>query len=136
MNTEHRKSQVTLPGLSFKDREIAYVRIETPLVRSERNDELKEGEKPATVCKITNLQDGKLYRLICPALMVSALMDEGTDYVGKSFEIIVSSQPKPGKRYKEVEVYEIDPAINYSQYPTRLGHGQETNQPAQAAPTP
>lgn len=117
-NHDHRLGQVTLPGLSFAKREIAYVKVLSAMVTSVRNDEPDSGNKPATVMKVLNLQDQMEYRLICPALLVSSLTDEGEDYVGKCYEIQVPKDILPGKRYKACQVYEILPDLDYSDYPT------------------
>lgn len=103
-----RTKQVTIDALSFKTRERAYVRFLGEMHKSEKADEADDKREPATVARVLNLEDGHEYRLICPALLVSAILEEGVEYVGHCFEINVSRDPKPGKRYKEVEVYEIE----------------------------
>ena len=108
MSHDYRKQQITLPGLSFKGRTNAFVKILSKLHTSDRVESKDDKRKPATVCKIIDLQTGELCRLICPALMVSALNDEGIEYVGKCYEIVVSADKVPGKEYKDVAVYEID----------------------------
>lgn len=130
--SEYRKKQVTLPGLSFKNREIAYVKALSTMHKSVRDSEPDKGEKPATVMKVLNLQDNKEYRLICPALMVSSFNDEGDEYVGKCYEIIVPAALVPGKRYKDCEVYEIDPALDYTDYPIKLPDDKPAKQAKEA----
>lgn len=102
-----RLQQITLPALSFKDRAVAYIRCIGKMCCSDRVDSKDDGRKAATVMRVINLEDGLQYRLICPALLVSAFADEGFEYVGKCFEVQVSPNKKPGKDYKEVEVFEI-----------------------------
>lgn len=102
-----RIEQITLPGLSFKGREVAYVKSLALMTSSERVSEGDDKRKRATVMKVINLEDGQVYRLICPSLLISALEDEGTDYVGKCYEINVTPDKLPGKDYKGVRVYEI-----------------------------
>lgn len=132
MSNDYRKQQVTLPGLSFKERERAFVKILGPMVKSDRDADDKKGDKAATVCKVIDLQTGELARLICPALMVSALNDEGVDYVGKCYEIIVTANKLPGKDYKGVEVYEIDCNGDYAGLPIKDLDAQEASEPANA----
>ncbi len=103
-----RKQQITLPPLSFKKRTRALIRIESPMRKSERVDEADDKRRPATTCRVTDLEDGRLYIMVCPALMVSAICEGMDEYVGKFFEVVVSAEPMPGKRYKGVEVYEIE----------------------------
>ena len=103
-----RKKQITLDVFSFKSREVAYVKFLSTTARSDRVGEEDDGRKTAITARIVNLEDGAEYRMVCPALLVSALAEEGIDYVGKCFEITVSKEPKPGKQYKEVECWEID----------------------------
>ncbi len=103
-----RKQQITLPALSFKKRTRALIRIETPMRKSDRVDEADDNRQPATTCRVTDLQDGKLYIMVCPALMVSAICEGMDEYVGKCFEVLVSAETMPNKRYKGVAVYEIE----------------------------
>lgn len=103
-----RNRQITLPPLSFKDRECAYVLFLSKMQRSDRVDEEDDGKEAATTARVLNLEDGKEYHLICPTVLVSSLCRDSNQYVGMCYEIIVSKDPKPGKRYKEVEVYAID----------------------------
>jgi hypothetical protein len=120
MSNNFRKQQVTLPGLSFKDREIVYVKILTEIGRSERVDERDDNRKAANTCRVLNLRDNKQYILICPALMVSAFADLREDPVGKCYQIIAPKHKKPGKDYKEVEVWEVDAQHDYSKEPELL----------------
>lgn len=106
-----RKNQITLEVFSFKTREVAYVKFLTKITRSERVDESDDGKQVAWTARIINLEDGLQYRMVCPTLLVSALVEEDIDYVFKCFEVTVSKDPKPGKRYKEVECWEIDEPI-------------------------
>ena len=126
MKTDHRQAQITLPGLSFKDREIAYIKVLGPMHKSEREEVEGSNRSAATVMKVENLQDGKEYRLICPTLMVSSFQDEGENYVGNCYEIQVTAQVLPGKQYKGVEVYKIDPNQDYSKFPTAIAGASET----------
>lgn len=114
MQTSHRKQQITLPSLSFKERTQAFVLILTEMHKSERVEKKDDNRKAATTCRVKNLEDGKDYIMICPALMVSSLQDIGEDYVGKCYEVNVTADKLPGKDYKGVEVYEIDPDVDYS----------------------
>lgn len=102
-----RIKQITIDVLSFKERDVAYVRCLSEMHRSERVDKKDDGREAATVMRVINLVDGLEYRLVCPSLMVSAFEDESIPYVGKCFEVTCSSRPLPGKRYKSCEVYEI-----------------------------
>lgn len=102
-----RLQQITLDALSFKERDVVYIRCLGEMHRSERVDKKDDGREPATVMRVTNLEDGQQYRLVCPSLMVSAFEDEAFEYKGKCFEITCSARPLPGKRYKACEIYEI-----------------------------
>ncbi len=117
MPQAYRKQQITLPGLSFKDRTHAYVKILSKMHQSERVDTKDDGRKAATICKVIDLQTAEMCRLICPALMVSALIDTNEAYVGKCYEIVVSSEKVPGKDYKSVRVYEIEEDADYAKMP-------------------
>lgn len=126
MGDDYRTKQITLPSLSFKEREIVYVKILTEMHKSERVDQSDDKREPATTCRVTNLQDGKDYILICPTLMVSSLQDIGAEYVDQCFEVRTTMKPMPGKQYKGVEVYGIKCGLDYSDYPTMIDpDGQE-----------
>lgn len=118
-----RTKQITLDVLSFKEREVAFIKCIGRMTTSDRVDKKDDGREPATVMRVINLEDGAEYRLVCPSLMVSAFEDEGFDYQGKCYEVRVSARPVPGKRYKHVEVFEIqDPGDEYIIYkPTEKG---------------
>jgi len=123
MKNAHRKAQITLPGMSFKGRTHAFVKILSKMHASERVDNKDDNRKQATVCKVLDLQTGELCRLICPALMVSALNDDDAKYVDKCYEIVVSAEKVAGKDYKDVAVYEIDCAGDYKD----MHNGTETH---------
>jgi len=103
-----RIAPVTVPALSFKSRTRAYVRIESEMHESGAVGQEDDGREPAVICRVTDLEDGQLYELICPTLLVTALDRYPGGYKGLCFEIDVSAAAKPGKRYKEVTVYEIE----------------------------
>jgi len=116
MITFARKRAIVTPVLSFKERTVAFVTIMSEITVSDIKDtseaDAKKGAKkkePAHVCQVRNLEDGCDYTLICPTLLVTALTEHEGDYVGKSYEINVSAQPRAGKAYKDVTVYEINP---------------------------
>jgi len=121
-----RIKQITIDVLSFKERDVVYIRCLGEMHRSDRVDKKDDGRESATVMRVVNLEDGLEYRLVCPSLMVSAFEDESINYVGKCFEVTVSSRPVPGKRYKSVEVYEIaDPGDELITLRTTLGEANE-----------
>lgn len=126
----YRKQQVTLPSLSFKEREIVYIKILTALGRSDRVDQQDDGRKPAITCRVLNLLDQKEYILICPTLMASAFADGHIDPVGKCFEVTAPRHMRPGKDYKDVDVYQIDCSLDYSDMPEMLPDGSEATDSA------
>jgi len=112
--TNHRVSQITLPALSFKNRNTAYVEFLSLMVKNEDSDKDKPGRRPATVAKVLNLQDGATYLLLCPSLLITALNSASEDYVGKCYEIHVSTAKVEGKEYKAVNCWRIEPDADYS----------------------
>jgi len=119
MSNEHRIKSIALPTLSFKDREIAYIKILAKAVTPDADQKEESGKGNATVMKVIDLQTGEEVRLICPSVLTGILHEEGENYVGKCYEVYASSQVKPGKRYKEVEVYEVACDTDYSQFPIK-----------------
>lgn len=103
-----RKQQITLPSLSFKGVEARYVKFLGKLHKSDKLDEGEDNRQAATTARVLNLEDWREYTLICPTLLVSALDEGSVEYVGKCFEVICPLDPRPGKRYREIECYEIE----------------------------
>jgi len=108
MKQYKRKTAVTLPVFSFKDRTLAFVRIDDELRQGEHLKGEDAGKQPPWLCTITDLESGNQYEMIAPTLLVTALTEKVGDYVGRCFEIHVSAEPRPGKDYKDVTVYEIE----------------------------
>lgn len=103
-----RLNAVTLPPLSFKTRERVYVRFVSELGCADNIRVDEKSGKPATTATVDNLEDGKRYTLIAPALAVSALRRYPGGYEGRCFEIAASKDKVSGKNYKAVDVYEIE----------------------------
>jgi len=103
-----RLEQLTLPALSFKECTQLFVRSVGTMHTSKIDAESDGGRKPATTMRVINLETGELARLICPALLVTALEADATHYVNKCYEINVSKDKLPGKNYKDVTVYRIE----------------------------
>ena len=103
-----RVGTLTVPPLSFKLRTLAYVRVLTAMHESASVGDEDDGRAPATICRVVNLADGKEYDFLVPTLVQSAWTRYGGEYVGKCFEVRMSKDAAPGKRYKTAEVYEIE----------------------------
>lgn len=112
--SDYRKRSVVLPTLSFKTRQVAFVKVLGEMVRGDRIEGEKDNKEPAMLAHVVDMQTGEEYNLICPTLLVSAWEKMEGGYVGKAFEVRVSAQPLPGKRYKAVTVYEVEPEYDYS----------------------
>ncbi len=83
-----------------------FVRITGPL-RSEKMPQLSRNEDGTVqVIPIADLETGEAGLLLCVTVLASALERAG-DYVGKSYEIL-SAEPREGKNYREVRVWEIE----------------------------
>lgn len=104
-----RVEPVTLPTLSFKDRTLAYLQFVTPIEKGRRieTDE-EQAKEPADIARVIDLETGEMFELVCPMLLVTALTERVPNYVGLCFEIQVSAEPRPGKKYKDVTVFRIE----------------------------
>jgi hypothetical protein len=112
MENVKRVAQVTLPAISRKGHPSLFLKILSPLKKSEVVDEADDAREPATTCRVINLEDGKTYDYVAAALAVSALIRYPGGYVDKCFEISHSAEKLPGKDYYGVDVYEIEcPAV-------------------------
>ena len=113
MNEFVRTKAITLPTFSFKKRTEAYVKCMSEIYLGQELDEVKsdgtiEKKAPAHLMKIIDLETTTPCEMIVPTLLLSTFTEKlDNDYVGRCFEIIVSAQPREGKRYKEVQVFEI-----------------------------
>lgn len=104
-----RLRAITTPIFSFKNRELAFVKILGPIF--EGKEIVKAGEaakKPAMLCPIIDLETGEQCEMICPTILVTTLQEKVSEYVGKCFEIRVGKEKVEGKNYKPVSVYEIE----------------------------
>ena len=107
------KRVVTLPVFSFKERDIAYLRIEGEMHEGKqlKKDGTKAKNKPATICQATDLETGELVDFIVPAVVESVFRDEYDDgaYIGKSFEITkIAKAGDIGKDYDKYRIIEIE----------------------------
>lgn len=104
-----RAKAVVVPIYSFKKRTNGFFKVEAPIRRKESVDD--EGkEKVTPVMRIIDLETGELNDMVVPTLLVSELEENYPEsgYVGKKFEANVSAQPKEGKRYKSVQLWELE----------------------------
>jgi len=115
---DHRKKQISLDALSFKNRNTVFITVMAPMQKNENDGKVKDGRNPATIMRVTDLQTGEICLLLCPALLITTLESYGDDYVGKSYEIHVSTDKVKGKDYKAVSVWEIDSDHDYSKMET------------------
>ena len=102
-----RKALVNLPALSFKNKELLYLKFLTMLATSQHVGEEDDGREPATTARVINIETGEVCEFIAPTLLVSALSRYGA-YVGKCFEIHCTKDKMPGKNYRGVTCYEIE----------------------------
>jgi len=106
--TPTRKKALSLPVLSFKERDLAFVRFTSGITQSTIRKGDDDDRKPAMVAEVVNLETGEQQTLICPAALVGTLEDAGDEYIGRCYEIHVTPEKLPGKEYKGVTVYEIE----------------------------
>lgn len=114
--------QVNVPILKHETGETVAVRIELPL-RTETSDRLVEvtdprtgevikgsQEVPITVARVTELGSGQLFQLVLNAISASEFERAypNAGYVGKCFAIKKLGLVA-GKRYKDVQIVEIQP---------------------------
>jgi hypothetical protein len=105
-----RLKSITVPTLSFKNRDLLYIRCIGELFKGKDLSGAGEGptRKPADLMRVINLEDGVEYELVCPTLLVSTLKEKVIDYVGKCFEVHATADKIAGKNYKGITVHEIE----------------------------
>lgn len=123
------KQQVNVPVLKHETGQAVAVRIELPIRKEiqRRNEEVtldsgevvkgvKEGQ--ISVVRVTELSSGHLFNLVLNSITASELErsypenENGVPgYVGKSF-LIKKMGVVAGKRYKDVQIVEIEPTDN------------------------
>jgi len=83
------------------------VRVTGEIVHQDSEMSSQPGGKPMALCEVTDLTTGEVGFLIVPTVLESALKRVGGGYIGKSF-LIHKAPPLPGKRYMNVDVYELE----------------------------
>lgn len=105
------KRLVTLPVLSLKSGDIAFVKFLSKIEQSKVKQKDKDGKEqdPAHIAQVTMLDTGENRTLICNAVLRSIMLEEypNDSYIEKGFQIKVAD-PKAGKRYKGFEVAELE----------------------------
>jgi len=110
-----RTGAVTLPTYSFKKRTVAYIKSLSKIYEGQVIQELdkKTGElvdkPPAKLMKIVDLETMRLCEMIVPTLLTSTFTEKmNNEHIDMCFEICVTADVLEGKKYKGVEVYNID----------------------------
>lgn len=105
------KRQVVVPQLKQKDGETVYIKIVDLIHKGKEIKDATGVLKAAQLCTVINLVDGKHYAYLTNAVLEGVLADEypGGAYIGKSFAVKKLPAPE-GKRYKSLEVVEIEEA--------------------------
>lgn len=105
------KKQVILPVLSLQVAKGRILKIlDAMRVSNIKADPSKPvREKPATVCGVVDATTGENFVLIVPAVMEGNLREQypKDSYVGKTF-FIMKKPKRPGKRYFDIELSEVD----------------------------
>lgn len=106
--TFNRLKAVVVPSYSFKKRTSGFFKVTAPIKIKMHTDEKGE-EKSTPILRIIDLETGEDCDMIVPTLLVSELTENYPDdgYVDKKFEVSVSADPKEGKRYKTVQLWEL-----------------------------
>lgn len=65
------------------------------------------GKTDATVLECIRVDTGEVGQLILSAVMLSSLLRSGAELTGRYFEFVTGPVAK-GKRYRQVECYEIE----------------------------
>jgi len=105
-----RKAAITLPLLSWKNRESAVVRFEGKMFIGKQITAKGEVSKqPATLANVTELESGELMQMLVPKVVQGTLEEdlEG-DYVGRWFEIVKLGR-RENKAYDDYALYEVEP---------------------------
>lgn len=107
------KRLVTVPTLVIKgsDAPARILTINDAMREStyKDSDPTKAKEKPATICGVTDAQDGAVYQFIVPSVVEANLKRDypNDGYVTKSFRIQCLGK-RPGKRYWDFSVMEVE----------------------------
>lgn len=103
-----RSKSVVVPSYSFKKRVSGFFLATAP-IKIKSNIDDKGEQKTTPVMRIVDLETGEEVDMIVPTLLVSELNDNypNDGYVDKKFEVAVSADPKEGKRYKTVQLWEL-----------------------------
>lgn len=102
-----RKSRLTIPLVSMKHRDSFRCEVlgevkQVPMASLALSE---TGEVPLVA--VRDLDTGEEGQLIVPAILQGVFDRMPGGYVGKKFEI-VNGAPMPGKRYRALEIYELE----------------------------
>jgi hypothetical protein len=101
------KRRVTVPLKLLQTGEQFTFRAEGEVSGGEEGSARKGFDKAMTILPCMNLEDGEFVSLIVPTVLESALKRVPGGYVGKSF-CAIQGPKMPGKRYHQVELFELE----------------------------
>ncbi len=105
------KRVITVPSLTLKElNRPYYLKFNSDFRVSKVKS--KDGEPPATICDVTDLETGQAFILLAPAVVLKNLQDEFPDggFVGKLFCIQNLGKRKAGQRYVDFGIAELEAA--------------------------
>lgn len=102
-----RRRSLSVPLMSLNHTPHAFVKVTGELREEHMPGLATKGDGTVTIVPVIDLETGEDKILLCLSMLTSALNHVPEGYVGKCFEVQVEA-PRPGKSYKEIEVWEID----------------------------
>lgn len=101
-----RKQALTCPLVSLAHTPHLHFRVLGAIQQSIMPNFARNETGTVPLMEIVNLHSGEIGKLIVNSMLASALEHFG-DYVGHSFEVL-ATEPRPGKPYRDVTVWEIE----------------------------
>lgn len=105
------KRHVTLPLLSLKDGQVAYIQIKSKIEISSKKIEQKEGKakEPPYMAQVVNLETGELCEMIFNTVLYKNIFEQykNDSYVEKGF-MILRRMPDGKRGYALFDITEIE----------------------------
>ena len=103
-----RKERLTVGFTSMAHRKTLFCKVLTEPYQSDIEFSNGKDKSCPMICNIIDLESGEESYLICSAIILSVFKKYGDMLINASFEI--SQAPKiEGKKYRALDIYEIDP---------------------------
>ena len=105
-----RRRTISVPLLTLQDHPHLYVQVLGAAAQRYVQGFVWSRDGTLPVVPVRELETNTTHLLVVPAQLQAAFMAVEGGYIGKCYELLVAEK-LAGKRFGELEVYEIDPPV-------------------------